>query len=252
LRRRPAAVAYRRLVPDTTGHRPALLAVAHGTLEAAGGVAIDALLDRVRALRPGLRVRPAYLERTSPSVEEALSTLAGPVVVVPLLLATGYHATTDIPRALAAARPADLGDRRRATVAPALGPHPLLAEALADRLAEAGWRPGDAVVLAAAGSSDPATVAATEAQARLLAVRLRNTVIPGYGAAQRPDVPTAVATARRNGATRVAVATYLLAPGVFASRLAAAGADVLSTPLGPHEAVAQLVLLRYDEAVHPR
>ncbi|MEV4443420.1 hypothetical protein AB0K09_31390, partial [Streptomyces sp. NPDC049577] len=48
---------------------------------------------------------------------------------------------------------------------------------------------------------------------------------------------------------RVAVAPYLLAPGDFARRAGAdaTGADLVSAPLGPHGAVARLVLRRYDE-----
>jgi sirohydrochlorin ferrochelatase len=46
----------------------------------------------------------------------------------------------------------------------------------------------------------------------------------------------------------VAVASYLLAPGLFADRLAGAGADVTSAPLGDAPEVAGLVLARYDAA----
>jgi sirohydrochlorin ferrochelatase len=44
----------------------------------------------------------------------------------------------------------------------------------------------------------------------------------------------------------VAVASYLLFPGVFADRLAAAGADVTGAALGAAPEVARLVLARYD------
>ena len=128
-----------------------------------------------------------------------------------------------------------------------LGPDPLLAVALADRLAEAGWRPGDAVVLAAAGSSDPDAVASVHRQAALLAAELGGPVTVGFGSAAEPDVATAVAAARAGGPGRVAVAPYLLAPGFFANRLRDAGADVLAAPLGAHPAVVDLVLRRFDE-----
>jgi len=198
------------------------------------------LLDRVRARRPGLTVRAAYLELAPPSLPAALAAVPAPVVVLPLLLATGYHATVDIPGA-AAVRP-------DAAVGSVLGPHPLLADALVDRLHAAGWRAGDAVVLAAAGSSDPAAAGATEQQALLLAARLGQPVAVGYASAAAPAVPHAVARLRAAGAARVAVASYLLAPGFFQSRLAAAGADLVAEPLGTHDAVVRLVLDRYDEA----
>ncbi|HVD28115.1 MAG TPA: CbiX/SirB N-terminal domain-containing protein, partial [Mycobacteriales bacterium] len=49
---------------------------------------------------------------------------------------------------------------------------PSVPAALAERLAEAGLRPGDAVVLAGAGSSDPDAVASVRMQADLLAAEL--------------------------------------------------------------------------------
>jgi sirohydrochlorin ferrochelatase len=53
-----------------------------------------------------------------------------------------------------------------------------------------------------------------------------------------------VAAARAAGADRVAIAPYLLAPGRFADRLAAAGADLVAEPLGSHPAVVELMLDR--------
>jgi sirohydrochlorin ferrochelatase len=62
-------------------------------------------------------------------------------------------------------------------------------------------------------------------------------------------VPDAVAAARAAGAERVVVAAYLLAPGHFADRLAAAGADAVTAPLLPDDRVAAVLLDRYDTAV---
>jgi sirohydrochlorin ferrochelatase len=143
----------------------------------------------------------------------------------------------DLPAAIAAARPGTAH-------APVLGPDPRLAVALADRLREAGRRAGDAVVLAAAGSSDPTAIASVRTQAAQLAAELGAAVTVGFGSAATPDVPTAVAAARAAGADRVAVAPYLLAPGHFADRLAAAGADLVAEPLRAHPAVVELVLER--------
>jgi sirohydrochlorin ferrochelatase len=61
-------------------------------------------------------------------------------------------------------------------------------------------------------------------------------------------VPKAVARARRAGARRVAVASYLLADGLFQGRLAEAGADVVGAPLGAHPAVIRLACRRRREA----
>jgi sirohydrochlorin ferrochelatase len=168
------------------------------------------------------------------------------VVLVPLLLGRGHHVKVDLPAALAAE------PGLRGIVAPPLGPDPLLAEALATRLAEAGRRAGDPVVLAAAGSRDPDAAVDTRRAAALLSRRLGGApVVPAYASAAAPTVADAVAGLRASGARRIAVASYFTAPGRFATQCAAAAPDLASAPLGAHEAVARLVLHRYDAASTP-
>jgi sirohydrochlorin ferrochelatase len=216
---------------------PTLLAVAHGTRNAAGPQTVRALLDRIRELRPHLEVAESYAEIAEPGLEEASAACAGPIVAVPLMLARGYHALVDIPGRLPGS----------AVLARPLGPHSLLGAALVDRLG-AGRR-ADAVVLGAAGSSDQAGVDDVRIAARLLTRRLQRPVAHGFVAAGRPDLAHVVAELRQRGARRVAVASYLLAPGYFHDRLADSGADSVSPPLGAHDAVARLVLRRFDEAL---
>ncbi|AUY48579.1 CbiX/SirB N-terminal domain-containing protein [Streptomyces sp. CB01881] len=230
-----------------TTDRPVLLAVAHGSRNPAGVAATRELLERVRVLRPELDVRCCFLDLAAPSLPEALARLADgePAVLVPLLLGTGYHLRVDIPGALAAAR------LPHVRLAPSLGPDPLLAAVLADRLAGSGRPPGAGpVVLAAAGSSDPAAAADTRRTARLLAARLGDgrPVVPAYLSAARPTPHEAVEALHAAGHRRVAVATYLLGPGFFADRAAATPARWTSDPLGTHDALARLVAERYDRA----
>ncbi|MGF1431737.1 CbiX/SirB N-terminal domain-containing protein, partial [Kitasatospora sp. LaBMicrA B282] len=123
-----------------------------------------------------------------------------------------------------------------------------LAAALADRLAEAGARGDEPVVLAAAGSRDPGANADTVRMAALLGARLRRPVTPSYLCAGSPAPDRAVEELRAAGHRRVAVAGYLLAPGFFADRARRSGADLVGAPLGAHPAVAELVLERYDQA----
>mgnify|MGYP001391935146 CR=1 FL=1 len=231
-----------------TGHRaapegvPTLLAVAHGTRDPGGPAVVRALLERVRALRPWLPVAEAYAELAEPSLEDAVRGIGGPVVAVPLMLGRGYHALIDIPGRVERLRPG-------AVMAGPLGPHPLLAAATAGRLLEAAPpRPTDAVVLGAAGSSDPAGVEDVREAARLLSRRLRRPVPYGFVAAEGPALAGVVAEQRARGAGRVLVAAHLLAPGFFHRRMEAAGADHVSAPMGAHDAVARLVLRRFDEA----
>ncbi|WP_374199136.1 sirohydrochlorin chelatase, partial [Actinotalea ferrariae] len=87
-----------------------------------------------------------------------------------------------------------------------------------------------------------------------LAERRGGDVSVGYGSGCDPRVPAAVAAARERleragSGGRVVVASYLLAPGYFHDRLAEAGADAVTDPLGAHRRVVQIVLDRHLEAV---
>lgn len=226
---------------------PTLVAVAHGSRNAAAQANIQALLDAVRAARPGLDVREAYIELASPLLPEVLGPLDGDVVVVPLLLGNGYHIAHDVAGVAQFHRPGT-------PCAPALGPAALLADALADRLAEAEARHGlgtartGPVVLATAGSSDPRSHADADAMAELLADRLGRRVVAAYNSSTTPSVRDAVATLRTAGHRSVSAVSYLLSPGRFANEVQACGADVVSDPIGVHPALVELVLRRYDDA----
>ncbi|MGP3999480.1 sirohydrochlorin chelatase [Streptomyces sp. 8N706] len=230
---------------------PTLVAVAHGSRDPRALRTVNALLDRVRAMRPELPVRLGHIELNAPLLSDTLAALRGDAVLVPLLLSRGYHVKQDIPDALSAA------PHLRARVAAPLGPHPLLAEALHARLVEAGRRTAGTaeegrggVVLAAAGSRDPDSAADTSRTAELLSARLGGVpVLPAYASAAAPTVPEAVAALRARGHHRIAVASYFAAPGRFATQSAAAAPGVAAAPLGAHPALARLVLHRYDEAL---
>ncbi|MGW1724445.1 sirohydrochlorin chelatase [Streptomyces sp. NPDC002306] len=239
-----------RVRPDGT-RRPAppeLVLVAHGSRDPRAPATVRTLLDRVRELRPGLPVHLGHLGLNEPPLSDTLAALrCEEAVLVPLLLGRGRHVKRDIPRLAADARV-------RTRVADPLGPHPLLVEALYERLVEAGWRTrpseaerrGSGVVLAAAGSRDPESAAGTRATARLLAERLGVPVVPAYASAATPDVRTAVRAMIARGRHRVAVAAYFTTPGGFATRSAEAAPWLASAPLGAHPALARLILHRYD------
>ncbi|WP_435177176.1 sirohydrochlorin chelatase [Actinacidiphila sp. bgisy145] len=223
---------------------PTLVAVGHGSRDPRAARTLAALVARVRMARPGLDARIAYVEIDRPLLGEVLAELAGAAVVVPLLFGRGHHVKHDLPQALAGA------GHLRGVVAGALGPHPLLARALHDRLTQAGWDTGgEAVVLAAAGSRDTDSARDTERTAALLSDRLGGVpVVPGYASAAHPTVPQAVAALAERGLRKVAVASCFTAPGRFAAQVAAAAPWIAAAPLGTHPAMAELVLRRYDEA----
>ncbi|MCP3755896.1 sirohydrochlorin chelatase [Streptomyces sp. TBY4] len=224
--------------------QPALVAVAHGSRDPRALHTVEALLERVRELRPRLDVRLGHIELNHPLLEHTLERASGAAVLVPLLLGRGTHVKRDLPAAAARA-----GHLRTRVAAP-LGPHPLLVEALYERLVEAGWSAGSAVVLAAAGSRDPDSAADVRATADLLSERLGGVpVMPAYASGTAPSVPGAVRALAARGLHRVAVASYFTAPGRFATASAAAAPGPAAAPLGAHPALARLVLQRYDEAL---
>ncbi|MFI8516886.1 sirohydrochlorin chelatase [Streptomyces sp. NPDC085481] len=238
--------------PRTAGREaasPTLIAVGHGSRDPRAAATLRLLLDRVRELRPGLDVRLAHIEIDAPLLTDTLAGLSGDAVLVPLLFARGHHVKHDLPAAAAAA------PGIRARIAAPLGPHPLLVEALADRLAEAGWTaedgasPSTGVVLASAGSRDPQSGADTRRLAALLGERLGGVpVVAAYASAAAPTVPEAIRALAARGRHRIAVASCFTAPGLFATRSAAHAPWIAATPLGAHPALARLVLHRYDQA----
>src|SRR4051794_39447512 len=209
-----------------------LVLVAHGSRDDAAHACVEDIVAAVRTALTGVDVRLGYVDVRGPKVDEAVAGLDR-AVVVPAFLASGYHVRTDLPAQLAASGVAP----ERFSVTPAIGPDPLLAHAARQRLAEAGWRYGDAVVLAAAGSSDPAALAEVRVAGRMLAVEVGRKVRVGFVATAAPRVDAVVAGLRAAGEQRIAVATWLLAPGVFHTRLGGAGGGVGSPPPGGHSHV---------------
>ncbi|WP_127507134.1 sirohydrochlorin chelatase [Actinoplanes solisilvae] len=248
---------------------PTLIAVAHGTRNPAGQAQIRDLVARVAARRTGLDVRLSYVDVQEPKVA-AVVQAAPDAVVVPLLLSTGYHVRVDIADAVAGTP---------IPVSRPLGPDDVLLDSLLRHLP-----PADAVVLAAAGSSDPAW----RADIDRLATQVANAVFPsghrlprpprdvgaeprperqeeaglstggaaagcsvdiGYVSGPGPRVPDVVADLRRRGARRIAIAAYLLADGLFYRTLGRAGADHVTPPLCLDPAVTDLVLARFESAL---
>ena len=236
-----------------------LLGVAHGSKDPESQAVVAALLAGAAARRPGLQTAAAYVDNASPSIRNALAALvaqgATDVVVLPLLLTPASHSKTDVAASVQAGRQAHPGVRIR--YGRPLGPHPALVEVLAQRLAEAGARDEDPVVLVAGGALDPDANAQVAATARLLFEgRPWPSVDIAFASTARPTVPEALERLRAQGFGRASVARYFLGPGFLprlAERQAGAVEDlevVVSAPLGAADALADLVLLRLDEALH--
>ncbi|HEY3684808.1 MAG TPA: hypothetical protein VGL93_17375 [Streptosporangiaceae bacterium] len=216
------------------------------------GVMADAYpgLD-IHVARLGGPGDPGDLDEILAAVSAARPGAPAAAVVAPLI--TGpYPEFTDAVRAVT-------GDR--GVVTGPLGPHPLLAQALHERLAASGLaRPdrvrmlglvtaADGVIVATAGGGE--AVRAADMTAVLLASRLAVPVVPASlnGSLQVSAVADRM---RETGAARIAVAPYVIGPEADLGRMNAearnAGAEC-AAPIGAHPAVARLLSLGYEMAL---
>ena len=233
---------------------PALVALAHGSRDPRSAASITALVDAVRSMRPDLKVERAFLDLSKPSLDTVIDRLSRKheeIVVVPLLLTEAYHAKVDVPSAIAAAQARHPEVRIRAT--PILGLEARFLEVLdlrmREALASARARELDALVLAAAGSSDPLANQSVARLARLWGSHHKLPVTAAFASTSPPATGEAVRAFRKEGRRHIAVASLFLAPGFLPDRATElayeAGAVAVSDPLGPHPEIARAVLARY-------
>lgn len=236
---------------------PVLLLCAHGSRSPAAQCATARIAERIGHLLPGIEVVETWVDVQTPDVVQRCAELADrPVVIVPALLAAGYHVRHDLELAVRG--------RPHHVVAGALGPDPRLSALLARRLGEAAGTgddaaaavvedSGDPIVLIAAGSSDARAVADVRAQAQDLARRLGRPVETGFVSAAEPTAQEAVAAVQARTGRPVTAASFLLAPGQFHDRAAASGAERISAALleedGVAEEILEIVLQRWREGL---
>jgi sirohydrochlorin ferrochelatase len=203
-------------------------------------------------MRPGLDVRLAFCELNAPNLVDVLSGVSGTrrAVVTPLLLANAYHARVDIPRQIASC-----ATHERVWQAPVLGEDDRLVSVLRQRVAELGVSRLDdtlGVLVVAIGSSDPAANARTARVApKLLAGTGWAGATTAFATRPQRSLAEAVGRLRRQGARRVVIAPWFLAPGRLPDRVRrfADGAGIeMAAPLGAHRLVAETVLERFEQA----
>ncbi|WP_235030393.1 sirohydrochlorin chelatase [Nonomuraea solani] len=225
------------LPPDA----PVLVLAAPGS---ATGVA-EEIAAVVRVDNPQIEVRLSSVTDLADNVPSGRDA-----VVVPLL-------TWDDPLVMAEIGKAVAASGSGAVVTEALGPHPLLAEALHIRLAERGLARADRVRLLNVGSPVDAVILATvggeravhavQATAVLLASRLTLPVVAA-SLDSDPAVAFAAQRLRASGAQRLAIAPCLIgheaAPDIVEQAATAISAGH-AAPLGAHSAVAELVARAY-------
>ena len=245
-----------------------LLLVGHGTVDATGVAEFVAFTGRMRhRLGPdGIDVDGGFIELARPTVHEAWARLTQRghrrLAAVPMVLVGAGHAKGDIPAALHREVLRDPGSGY--AFGRPLGPHPVLQELLAHRVAAAlGPDPADGVgvLLVGRGSTDPDANAEVCKVARLLQEgRPYAFVDTAFVSLARPDVPAGLARCAALGARRIVVAPYFLFDGVLPRRVvhqakvfgaARPELDVRTAGyLGDTAELAGLVAERYREALH--
>lgn len=234
---------------------PALVALAHGSRDKRSSATITALVKEVRALRPDLKIEAAFLDLSRPSFSTVVDRLVRQgfeeIVVVPLLLSDAYHAKIDVPSAVAeqAARHEGLQIRATSILGHELSFLEVLDQRMREALKEARCRELDALVLAAAGSSDPIANQAVNRLARVWGNHHKLPVKAAFASSTPPATGEAVRAFRAEGRRHIAVASLFLAPGFLNDRARElaleAGAVAVSEPLGAHQELARTILARY-------
>lgn len=213
----------------------ALIAASHGTDNSDGAKAIATLVTKVNEALVDTVVLEAFVDVQQPDVPTVLASVpkdqeakggsAGhPSVIVPLLLATGYHVRQDIADAAFA--------DGQSVISPALGPDQRMVDVLVQRLEEVGHRNDDLVVLTVAGSSDLRAQAETNRVKDMLEASLGKSVELAFLSAAEPKLKDLVPRLKfKNPRQRLVISTYLLAPGYFSGLLESVGANLVARPL---------------------
>ncbi|MET8094594.1 uroporphyrinogen-III C-methyltransferase [Micromonospora sp. NPDC005220] len=252
-----------------------LVIVGHGTRSAAGVEQFAALVERVRRRGDVADVEGGFIELSRPPLTDAVGALVArghrALVALPLVLTGAGHGKGDIPAAMA--REQQRHRRLTYRYGRPLGPHPLLHDALEQRIDaalagadRAGMKLADAdragtwVALIGRGSTDPDANAEVAKVARLLwEGRGYAGVEPGFISLAQPSVPAVLERLRRLGARRIVVAPYFLFAGVLPDRIVAQSAEFaaahpdldvrVAEVIGDCDALADLVLERHAEAL---
>ncbi|MGW5634691.1 sirohydrochlorin chelatase [Streptomyces sp. NPDC003832] len=258
---------------------PALVLAVPGTPGPATRSLAEEVVSIARSELPGLDARIGYLDGDDsefPTLQNVLAHTAqertaryeqavaagveakepdGPVaVVVPLLAGPDGALLRQIRQAVMESRvAADLTD--------ALGPHPLLAEALHVRLSEAGLAradrarlftvatAADGIILASVGGEE--AVQAAGITGMLLAARL---AVPVMAAAldQEGSIASVAEQLRGSGSQQLALAPYLIGPEIEPALIEEAAKEAgcaAAEALGPYPAIGKLALAKYTTAL---
>lgn len=239
---------------------PALVIAIPGSVSERLAELADHIAEAVADSCPGVDIRVGYLGGTRDGLASTLAWRpagggASPqAVVVPLL--AGPHPAFDLQIATTLSQ-----SSAPVMLAAHLGPHPLLAGALHDRLSEVGLARASRArgLNIAAGANGVLVIADHGPQAIndagvtavLLAGRLAVPVVPA-SLGDPGSISAALDRLREAGASHPAIAPCLIGPETNPNELTALSAAIdapCAAPLSTHPAVAQLVAVRYGEAL---
>ena len=228
---------------------PTLLLVAHGSRDPRFGDTARRVRSVVARRLPCVDVRLGLLDLDTPSVAAQLAALRGECVVVPLLLAPGYHSEVDLPALVAEHR------RASVTTTQVVGAY-RLTDALADRLDEAGAQPGDGIVVTAVGSTNPTAAHVVRRRAIELSTRLHRPVDVVFATKLGTEdimLRNAIRRLRTAGAERIALSPYFLSAGLLTERVETAldrlvSDAVVAGPIGTHPVLVDAVVDSYRRA----
>lgn len=216
-----------------------ILLAAHGTRSQAGRDCVEDIRSALEH-RLGEPVRLGWVDVCEPHVADLVRD---DDLLLPAFLGLGHHVSVDVPEAAAHAE--------RVTITPHLGSalgQPLVEQAIVERVLEAGG-PWPTTIIGWAGSSHATSREQARATARRLAAR--------WGSGVRVELATPrqlppLLEAARGCGERVGIASMLLAPGFFQTRLEESGADAISAPLGAHPAIVEALAACLDRAREER
>lgn len=247
---------YQLSVPPTA---PALVLAVPGLASPDSATVAAEIAAAAGGACPGVDVRVGYLEGGESALTPMLDDLPAEgdlpgAVVVPLLVGPHPEAAAKLSDAIGAtATPVIVTDP--------LGPHPLLAEVMHVRLAEAGLaRAGRAARFSVGSDADGIIVLAAGGQVAVqsvgvVAVLLASRLAVPVDAASVTDLASVRAAADRLlGArvTKLALAPCLIGPDAPPGQLAAVAAETglpCAAPLGAHSALGHLAAIRYGAAL---
>jgi sirohydrochlorin ferrochelatase len=222
-----------------------LVGLAHGSRHAGVNASIADLMSAVSSIG-GMPTSGAFLDLAQPDLTQVARDLAAQghraAVVAPLLFTEAFHATVDVPDAVAAA--ADESGLELVT-AEILGTGDDMLAVVADSMRTAGIGDQESVVLLSVGSSSADANDAVADLADRLSQQRAGRVAVAFGT-RTPRTAEVLAEVGEPAA----IVPLFLSPGLLLDPLAQLADDrgiVMAPPLG--DRVAPLLVRRYQEAL---